>query len=727
MEMDEAKIISFLSQHPKHAWTPREIAQRLKVTATSRKELRNQLKHLSLQGKIVRHRGGKFSSCIDVPTLIGSIKIHAEGYGFLLPDDKSEADVFIPSRYIHGALPGDKVSVQIVTSSREGKREGRVVEVVTRSRAHWVGRLEKRGKTFYVVLQEGGRGIDVLVPPKHLHGARIGQTVVVKITQYHPSFSGEILDVLGEAYDEKTESMGVLVKHDIQREFPGKVLSEVGAISDVISEEDLERRVDLRDKPILTIDGITARDFDDAIYVEKKGKNYHLYVSIADVAHYVRPHSLCDAEALSRGTSVYFPDFAVPMLPEKLSNNLCSLKAGVDRLTLTCEICINQKGEAVEATYYESIIKSEKRGIYDDVQAFFDASTSLSTSGPEDEYSPQLRASLSLMKELANLLMEQRKVRGSIDFDLPEAQVVYDKEGKMAAITKASRFFSNRLIEEFMIQANVAVAKLFTHYNIPALYRVHDFPDAQKIESFFAMLRQIGIKPPHVVLSHPEDYAQILEKIHHHPMETFLHHLLLRSMKIAVYDGDNRGHFGLNLKDYCHFTSPIRRYPDLIVHRQLKNMLHQSADGKITLNLKKKKGRGGEPEKIFRSFYTPEQINYFGDVSSKREREAMEAEREMLDLKRALFMRDHLREKFFGTVRRVLKFGMFVELAPHFVEGLLHVTELRDDFYVFDEKRMRLVGRKRQHKAYSVGDRIWVTVKDVSIDQRSVLLALPEK
>lgn len=679
--------------------------------------MRNRLKRLSQEGKIIPQRGGRYGSLTNVPTVSGTLKAHYEGYGFVISDDPAQTDVFIPAKNMNYALPGDRVVTSVMEGRGDGKREGKILQILERGRTHWIGRFERQGKGFAVINEERQKAVEILIPGRHLKGARPGQMVVVRVTRFPASgrpMMGEVAEVLGSPRDESAETAAILVKHRIRKNFPPKVTEEVQRQPEEISEEELKRRVDLRPLPILTIDGITARDFDDAVFVEKKGLSFHLYVSIADVAHYVASGGTTDHEALERGTSTYFPDFAVPMLPEKLSNGLCSLNPGQDRLTLTAEIRFDETGQAQEAWYYESVIRSQKRGIYEEVQSFFDGASDAVEACPVP-----LRQSLDEMKKLAELLMVQRGRRGSIDFDLPEADIRYDKEGRISAIVKAERFFSHRLIEEFMISANVAVAELFSRLELPFLYRIHDLPDPAKVGEFLLLAKNLGVRLPSGSFKQAKDFARLLETIKTDPAEPLIHQVLLRSMRIALYSPENRGHFGLNLKTYCHFTSPIRRYPDLVVHRQLKFLLHGSKTGKIHLVF----GRGVTlPPSSLRSFYNHRDVEYFGDQSSKREREAMEAEREMLKLKQALFMQDHVGDKFFGTIRRVAKFGLFVELEPHFVEGLLHVSDLTDDYYRFDDKRLRFVGTGKKRKIYQVGDKIRVTVRDVSVENRQISL-----
>ncbi|MDO8519633.1 MAG: ribonuclease R [Deltaproteobacteria bacterium] len=732
----ENQILRFLSQNPSQAWNSRDISKRLRVEAAERKEFRKLLKKMASEGKIVNIRGNRYAVRREKNTVTGTLKVHRDGYGFVIPDKAGEQDIFIPPKYLNFAFGSDKVLAAFIEKKGDKRREGRILQVLSRGKTHWIGDLQKKGRAYYVVAPDLPMGTEIVVPHDNLKGARLGQTVVVQITHYPAHgmpMRGEIAEVIGETGTEESAIASILVRHEIPRSFPRAVLEEATRLPEEISEEDLAYRVDLRDKPILTIDGIKARDFDDAVCVERHGSGFHLYVSIADVAHYVRLGSRIDQEAACRGTSVYFPDFAIPMLPERLSNDLCSLKPGLSRLTLTCEMRFDSTGEMKEAFYYESVINSKKRGVYDDIQSFFDGK-----SYAEETDSADLKKSLWEMKKLSEILMGVRAKRGSLDFDLPEAEILYDHAGKMTAITVAKRFFSHRLIEEFMVGANIAVASLMAGYQVPALYRVHDSPDPQKLESFLDFVKSVGVKLPGSVFRTPRDFARLLAVVAGHPMESLMHQLLLRSMRLAIYDADNRGHFGLNLKNYSHFTSPIRRYPDLVVHRQLKALLRSVKPGpdgarKIHYLLTSRKQQiEGAPGQKFpavgvpKGIYDLRDVLHLGQACSKREREATEAEREMVDYKRCLFMQDHLRDKFFGTVRRITKFGMFVELEPHYVEGLLRVSELTDDYYVFDEKRFRFVARRQKNKTYKIGDKIWVIVKDVSLENRMVLLALPD-
>lgn len=723
------KIVQLLRRRPKGSLSAREIGKFLQIPAHEKKQLRNKLKDLSDEGLILNVRGKRYGVPSEsAKTLTGSIKLHQQGYGFVMPDNKGEKDVFIPARFVGTALPHDHVLISYEEKS-DGRREGKVLDVLKRGRTQWTGILRKRGAGYFVLNQDYDFDLEIDVTNTKLNNAKVGERVLVNVSDYGDSknlhLKGEIMDVLGAGFDEKSDVLALLYKHNIRQDFPSQVLREVASKPQVVTEDDIAGRVDLRLWPIMTIDGINAKDFDDAITVKADKNGFILYVSIADVAHYVERGSLLDQEALLRGTSVYFPDFCIPMLPEKISNHLCSLKPGEDRLTLTCEIHYTARGVMKDAYYYESVIRSRKRGIYEDIQNFYDGKF---MQGEIIDLDSEIKRSLVDMKKLALVLMKKREERGALDFDLPAAEIVYDHKGEMTAIVQSKRFFSHRLIEEFMIAANVAVATLFAENNIPQIYRIHDRPDPQKVLDFVHFCKNMGLKISPKELAEPKAVSNFLHSIRKNPMEALMHQMLLRSMKWAKYDSNNVGHYGLSLVNYTHFTSPIRRYPDLLVHRQLKKWINQAPDRKLHFSFSGKKtsarkGPGGAKVN-FSTFASEEVLAKLGDQCSRKERDAMEAEREMLDYKRTVFMQQHVDEKFFGTVKRITKFGLFVELEPHYVDGLLSLSELKDDYYEFDEKRLRLVGRRNKNRVYKVGDKLWVKVKEASISQRKIILSL---
>lgn len=717
----EKKLLTFLKKNPRRVFSSRELSKALFVPPEARREFRNFLKALSSQGLIARFAGGRFGLAERANEAVGLFRMHRDGYGFVLSEDSRHPDIFIPDRRRGDAWPGDLVRATFETNEQK-RREGTIVEVLKRGRPDWVGKFEKRGRSYVVVNQEFSFDVEIGIPKDRVGGAEEGQLVVVRILTY-PSdgryFTGEVVGTLGDAQDEEGQVRAICVRNAIPLEFPEAVLAEMNGLEAYQERETLREpsRVDLTHLPFITIDGLSARDFDDAVCVIRGSQGTILYVSIADVAHYVRPETATDDEAFSRGTSVYFPDKAIPMLPERLSNDLCSLKQGVERPTLTCEMHFSNDGKLKRALYYSSVIRSRVRATYDEAQSFFDGSTE--SMARADRH---VLESLREMKKLAHELLKQRSLRGSVDFDLPEASIVYGANGEVVAIARAKRFFAHQLIEEFMIAANVAVGTLFARQEIPLLYRVHDKPDATKLSEFVRFAHNCGLSVKERDFQSPSDLTRFLKVIDGHPMEPLLHQLLLRSMKQATYDSDNRGHYGLNLENYCHFTSPIRRYPDLLVHRQLKTWLGQNEKGIIELDFRTDLPVRGK-KMTSKEFYSHSLLGSMGKTCSRRERSAMEAEREVLDLKRALFMQKRVGKTYEGVVRRIAKFGLFVELSPHFVDGLLSVRELKDDYYLFDEKKMRLIGRRRK-KTFRIGDPVRVRVANVSIANRQVELEL---
>lgn len=658
--------------------------------------------------------------------LEGVIKVHRDGYGFVIPDKAIGGDVFVPPRFLSGALHNDRVRVSYEEDPRTKKKEGKVTEILSRGRSRWSGPLEKRGRLFMVVIGSGENPLSIVVPPDGLSGARVGDLVEVSISKYaqNSPHAGRITRVLGTPCTESAERMAILLRHDIPEEFPADVLREADQLPAFEWNGD-SRRTDLTHLPFLTIDGAKARDFDDACCVTTNSDGTtDLYVAIADVAHYVCEGSRLDREALARGTSVYFPDSVVPMLPERLSNDLCSLKADEIRPCLVSQMRFEHDGTPKKSFFYEAAIRSVKRGIYEEVQTFFDG-------GGGGITSPQLKTSLLEMKKLAEALIVQRAERGSLDFDLPDTEILLSEAGEILSIEKVLRVFSHRLIEECMIAANVAVASLFSLLKLPLLYRVHESPDPAKIIDFVNFLSRLGHKGGKGERSDPRNLSRLLAQFEGHPLETFLHQLLLRSLKWALYSPNNKGHFGLNLKRYAHFTSPIRRYPDLIVHRHLKALLAHSHDHRITLDFETSKktdpwlpmatsfrgGRQGIP-----GLNGAQKLEGIGGQASHRERESMEAEREVVALKKMLFMQNRLGDRFEGVIRKITRFGLFLELTPYDIEGLLLLSEMTDDYYLFDEKNMRLVGRKKKGKSFRPGDTIAVTVSDISWERRTILL-----
>lgn len=637
--------------------------------------------------------------------LEGVIKIHRDGYGFVLSEKPGINDVFIPSRCMMGAMNGDRVIATVRSNPRDGRLEGAITEIKSRGSSWVIGRLQKMGYQTVAVVSEKGRSTQFLVPSKKMNGAELGQSVGLNIVQYPEDGRqgvAEVVQIFADRGSPKTETDIVILKHQLPREFPDEVLREA---DDWQRKRDIslgQGRQDLRELPFVTIDGETAKDFDDAICVKPENDGYRLWVSIADVSHYVVPGSALDREAFKRGTSVYFPDQCIPMLPEALSNDLCSLRPKEDRLTFTCEMFYDGEGRPKNAEVYKSVIHSKARLTYKQVaRALVDQVPEVRE--PLTPLLPMLEASL----ELSRKIRQQRFARGSIDFDMPEPEIqISFEDGSIENIIKAERNEAHFLIEELMIAANEAVARFITARRAPGVYRVHGEPDPEKVKNFQILLHNLGFNISFPPKPKPSFFNRVLHQVADHAEQRLIQHILLRSMKQAVYSHENAGHFGLASTCYTHFTSPIRRYPDLMVHRILEGILRRETP---------------RSEEALEA-RTLELANMAGHCS-RRERVAMEAEWEAIDLQKALFMERHLGETLRGVVSRIAKFGFFVELYDFFVEGLVLLEDLEDDYYIFDEKKHRLRGRKGG-KIFKIGTEVTVKVAKVDVEARQVLFSL---
>ncbi len=629
--------------------------------------------------------------------------MHRDGYGFVIPDDGGE-DVFIPARYLRGSMHGDRVAVTVQTRRSSGRRQGRVVETLERGYTTIVGRFESSGTAGFVIPDEPRITCDIAIPPQERRRARNGQMVVAEITSY-PSggrgATGRIIEVLGKPDDPDVEFLTIVRKYGLSEVFPSEVLAEAASVCRPVGETDREGRIDLRDQRTVTIDGETARDFDDAVAVQREKEDaIRLWVSIADVSHYVAPGSFLDSEALNRGTSVYFPDRCIPMLPEQLSNGICSLNPRQDRLAMTVEMLFDKTGEVQETRFYPSIICSDERLTYTEVKEI------LVDENPETarRYSALLK-DLHTMELLAGRLGAQRRQRGSIDFDLSEPEIIVDLQGRTESIGIAERNLAHRIIEEFMLAANEAVAAHLEEQGVPCIYRVHEPPDPLKLRDFRDFIKPMGLsltlKGDSVA---PGEFQRLLGEVEGRLEERMVNELLLRCMKQARYAAENLGHFGLASPHYLHFTSPIRRYPDLVVHRILKELLSGSVR-------KRRKGK------------IVAELEEIAEQSSRRERTAMDAEREIIDVKRLQYMGNHLGEEYEAFITGVTSFGFFVELTELMVEGLVHVTTLGDDEYRLLEKQHTLRGQ-RSGAAYRIGDRVRVRVDAVNRATRRIEFSL---
>jgi ribonuclease R len=614
--------------------------------------------------------------------LLGVIKRHPDGYGFFIAEDKSVADIYVAKHSMEGVMSNDRVEVM---ARRDGDRiRGEVLRVTERMTKNVSGHLKRMNSSQGVLRDESfawGEDLKVSWPPQM--AVKDKDWVIVNIVSYPDSlrgFQGQVEAVIGDISDPLNDNIRVLSAHSIPNEFPKNALEEAHRLPTEVRESEFRGRKDLRSKKLITIDGKTAKDFDDAIYVEKLPKGFRLWVAIADVSHYVRPGSAIDKEAYSRGTSVYFPNFVAPMLPEALSNELCSLKPHVPRLSLVAEMDMNFEGEVTRTDFYEAVILSHARVTYGEAQEVIDGNTPESLRHVADEIK---RAS-----ELAHILMDRRFSEGSLNLEIPESTIELNEAGVPVDIIRSERIFAHRLIEELMLAANVAVAKFLRGKNMPAIYRIHEPPKSEALETLEHFLDAFGY---HRRLDSAggvqKRITQALKEFEGRPEETVVNILTLRSMNQAKYSPHNVGHFGLGFDDYTHFTSPIRRYPDLIVHRLVKAAL----------------GVSGYQREPLAS------LEEAGTMLSACEQRSVKAERQVHAIKKARFLAKHMGEEFDGFISSVAKFGVFVTLRQFDVDGLVKVEELGGDYFEFDEDNLRLVGRKNG-KAYVIGDAIRVQV-----------------
>jgi ribonuclease R len=615
--------------------------------------------------------------------LTGVVKRHPDGYGFFIADEKTVADIYIAKHSMDGVMSNDRVEVQ---PRRDGDRiRGDIVRVVEHKTLKASGQLKKLNNSQGVLRDESfawGEDLKVSWPPAMK--VQDKDWVVAKIMTYPNSprgFQGQIEAVIGDISDPLNDNIRVLAAHSIPNEFSKRALEEAARLAPEVSKSEFNGRKDLRGKKLITIDGKTAKDFDDAIYVEKNQKGFRLWVAIADVSHYVRPGSGIDTDAYSRGTSVYFPGFVAPMLPEALSNELCSLKPDVPRLCLVAEMEINFQGQMTGSSFYEAVMLSHARVTYGEAQEVIDGSTPEKLRHVQDEIR---RAS-----ELSHILMDRRFAEGSLNLDIPESTIELNDAGVPLDIVRSERIFAHRLIEELMLAANVAVAKFLNSKKIPAIFRIHESPKAEALETLehfldvFGYRRRLGSADGGV----QKRITQALEEFEGRPEETVVNILTLRSMNQAKYSPHNVGHFGLGFSDYTHFTSPIRRYPDLIVHRLIKASLGIRGYQKMNM----------------------EDLEEAGTMLSACEQRSVKAERQIHGIKKARFLEKHLGEEFDGFISSVAKFGVFVTLRQFEVDGLVKVENLGGDHYEFDEDNLRLVGR-RSGRAFVIGDAIRVQI-----------------
>ena len=699
-------LLSFMREEAYRPMDIQELVAVFDINPDEYKSFKKVLKSMEREGLIVRTKKDKFGVPERLGLITGKLQVHQKGFGFLLPEAEGEKDVFIPSSSMNGAMNGDKVLVQITGEDLNGKkREGEVREVLERSNSKIIGVYEDSRNFGFVVPEDTRLNQDIFISKKDRNGAKDGDVVICEIVKWadkRRSPEGIVKEVLGRKGDKGLDILTIIKKYGLPEEFSEKVLNYAENIEEEIEAKEYARRKDLRNLRMVTIDGEDAKDLDDAVSIERldNGK-FRLGVHIADVSHYVREKNPLDKEALKRGTSVYLIDRVIPMLPKKLSNGICSLNPKVDRLALSCFMVIDKNGKVIQHEIEESVIKTSERMTYTDV-------TKILENNDEEliKRYDYLVDDFKAMEELCNILREKRIKRGAIDFNFEESKIILNDLGKPIDIKPYDRAIANRIIEEFMLVCNETIAEHMFWTNLPFVYRIHEEPDEEKLEKFKEFVYNLGYIVRWGQEAHPRALQDILEKVKGKKEETVVSTLLLRSMMQAKYSPECVGHFGLAAKYYCHFTSPIRRYPDLQIHRIIKEQLNGKIDEK----------RAGRLTNI---------VEIASKQSSEMERLAQEAEREVDDLKKAEYMQERIGEEFTAIISSVTSFGLFAEL-PNTIEGLIHITALDDDYYIYDEAHLCLIG-ERTKKVYRLGDEIKVRCTRVDIDNREVYFDLIEE
>ncbi len=703
------EAIANLLQDSPGPLTAEELGEALDLLAEDRFDaLSRRLGAMVRDGQLLRNRRGGYAVAQKLDLVAGTVIANPDGFGFLKCDDGGE-DLFLPPGELRKALHGDRVLASITGVDRRGRREGAIVEVLEHRLTRLTGRYSERAKIGLVVPDDRRVLTEVLIPQEDTNGAREGQLVVVEVTQPpekgRPPM-GRILLVLGDRLTPSLVVQAAIHGHDLPHEFPREALAEAAEVPLEVPAAEAKRRVDLRKLPLVTIDGEDAKDFDDAVWCEPNAEGFRLIVAIADVSHYVRPGTALDDEAIKRATSVYFPGFVVPMLPETLSNGICSLMPKVERLCFACDMQVDFDGNVLRSKFYEAIMRSHARLTYTQVwKAVGEADTEAGQEAVAQVGS--LMPQVQRLHQLYKVLAKARTRRGAIEFESSEVRFVLDNSGEVVQAGMLERNDAHKLIEECMIAANVEAAKFVTGKQMPAPFRVHPRPPEAKYGDLLEYLSEFGLSLPPWGKVQPRDFTQLLRKVRVRPDAALLETVLLRSQSLAVYQTDNLGHFGLALEAYAHFTSPIRRYPDLLLHRSIKHALDNgNADG-------------------FR--YSAKDMAALSLQCSEKERKADEVEREVDERYRSAWMEKHVGDEFDGVVSGVTNFGLFVELAGSKVNGLVHVTQLPHDYYHFDPLRRSLAG-ERTGLRFRLGDPVRVLVLKASVEDKRIdfRLVVPE-
>lgn len=696
------KIMEILGQHNYKPLNVDELADVLEIEKNDRKILKKTVDQLIKDGSVIRIKKEKIVLPEGFGIYIGKLDVNKRGFGFVFRGE-GKGDIFIPENAMKDAMNGDKVQVKVLRETFGTKRaEGEITSVLERNNTSVIGVYEESKAFGFVIPEDAKIKHDVFIGKKNRNFAENGDVVVAEITKWPEKGrnpEGMITEILGKKGDKGVDILTVVKKYNLPEEFSPEVVQFTEKIPEDIKPEEIKRRRDLRSEAVMTIDGADAKDLDDAVSVVKlKNGDFKLGVHIADVTHYVKEGNPIDKEAFKRATSVYLLDLVIPMLPKKLSNNLCSLNPFEPKLTLSCEMIIDKQGKVKEHEIFESIIESKLRATYEDVTRVL--------AGEMNEELEKYRDFIPMIKdmeELQGILEEKRNRRGSIEFDFPESKITLDKLGKPIKVALYPREISNKIIEEFMLQCNETVAEHMFWTHLPFIYRIHEEPDSDKLKAFTEFSFNLGYPVKLFAGVQPKSLQEVLEKVKGQKEEPVLSKLLLRSMMQARYSPENIGHFGLAATYYTHFTSPIRRYPDLEIHRIIKEFLNEGIDEQ----------RANKLLPI---------VTEVSKQASEMERVAVDAERELDALKKAEYMANHLGEEFEGIISSVTNFGLFVEL-PNTIEGLVHITSLYDDYYVYDERYMKLAG-EHSGKVYSLGEKINVVDSNVNLDSREIFFEI---
>lgn len=693
----------YILQYLEHKGRPvsrEHLIRALHLKSDEHKEaLRRRLIAMERDGQIMSNRRGSYGLIDKLELIKGRVEGHKDGFGFVVPEQGE--DIFLTPHQMRAVFPGDRVLVRVVKTDRRGRKEGLIVEVFERNTTQVVGRYISQNGIAFVTPSNKNFTQDVIIPPGEQGDAKQGQMVVAEIT-VQPTIRrqalGRIIEVLGDHMGPGMEIDVAIHAYNLPNQWPDEVIREAKHYSPEVDETDKKGREDLRSLPFVTIDGEDAKDFDDAVYCETRKNGWRLYVAIADVSHYVTPQQELDKEAFKRGNSVYFPGRVIPMLPEILSNELCSLKPNVDRLCMVCEVTMTPQGKITRSVFYDAIIHSKARLTYNKVAA---ALENKSTDIPQN-----LIPHLKNLYKLYKILSKQRKLRGALEFDTVETRIVFGENRKIKKIVPVERNDAHRIIEECMLVANVVAARYLQHHKMATLFRVHEGPNLEKLENLREFLSSMGLKLSGGDKPKPLDYVRLLERIRGRADEHLIQTVLLRSLSQAIYTPLNDGHFGLAYDTYAHFTSPIRRYPDLLVHRAIRHILQQKTREEF--------------------IYDPSFMLQMGEHCSMTERRADEATRDAATWLKCEYMQDKIGETFEGIISGVTGFGIFVELKDIYVEGLVHITALKNDYYHFDPVKHRLKGR-RTGKSYRLGDPIRVLVARVNVDDKEIDFEIADK